>query len=59
MKISVADYVTALAIPTIAALGGTLVVFSERDDAPGGVLIGIALIMGAVALGLRAAKRRS
>lgn len=58
MKSFVADYVTPLAIPAIAALGGALAVFSGYDDAPGGVLMGILLIMGAVALGLRAAQRR-
>ncbi len=58
MKSYVVDVVTALAIPAIAALGGALAVFSGYDDAPGGVLMGILLIMGAVALGLRAAQRR-
>lgn len=52
------SYVTAFAIPALAALGGALAVFSGYDDAPGGVLMGFLLIMGAVALGLRAAQRR-
>lgn len=59
MKTSISDFVTALAIPAIAALGGAAVVFSELDDAPGGVLLGCLLILGAVALGVRAAQRRS
>lgn len=58
MKYSVADLVTALAIPGIAALGGAAVVFSEFDDAPGGILFGYLLIFGAVALGLRGVQRR-
>jgi hypothetical protein len=58
MKSYVADSVTALAIPAIAALGGALAVFSEYDDAPGGVVMGFLLIVGAVALGLWAAQRR-
>jgi hypothetical protein len=58
MKFSVADFVTALAIAGIAALGGALIVFSEFDDAPGGVLFGMLLILGAVALGVRTAQRR-
>lgn len=58
MKSSAAKLVTALAIPAIAALGGAAVVFSEVDDAPGGILVGYLLIIGAVALSLRAAKLR-
>lgn len=58
MEPSVADYVTALAIPALAALGGAAVVYSEFDDAPGGILIGMLLIIGAVALALRTAQRR-
>ena len=57
MKYSAADVVTTLAIAGLAALGGAAVVFSEFDDAPGGVLIGFLLITGAVALGLRATQR--
>ena len=48
--------IPALAIPALAALGGAAVVFSEFDDAPGGILVGYLLIIGAVALSLRAAK---
>lgn len=58
MKASLTNLVTALAIPAIAALGGAAVVFSEIDDAPGGVLFGILLILGAVALSVRAARGR-
>jgi hypothetical protein len=59
MRSSVAHFVSALAIPAIAALGGAAVVFSEFDDAPGGILVGYILILGAVALSLRAAQRRT
>lgn len=58
MKSSLANYVTALAVAGLGALGGALVVYSEFDDAPGGVMIGILLIVGGVALGGRAARRR-
>lgn len=58
MRFAVANFVTALAIAGLAALGGALVVYAEFDDAPGGVLIGILLIIGAVTLGARAAQRR-
>lgn len=54
MKSSVADLLTAIAIPALAAVGGGFAVFSGYDDAPGGVGIGILLIIGAVALSWRA-----
>ena len=57
MKTSVASFVTALGIAAMAAIGGAAVVFSEIDDAPGGVLLGLLLIIGAVALGMRTAQR--
>jgi hypothetical protein len=52
---SFAILVTALAI---AAMGVALAVYSEADDAPGGVVIGVALVLGAVVLGLRTLQRR-
>lgn len=59
MKSSVTDLVTALAIPALAALGGAFAVYAGYDDAPGGVLLGFVLILGAVALSWRAARRRT
>ncbi len=59
MKSSVTDLVTALAVPVIAAFGGALWVFSEYDDAPGGVLLGFLLIIGAMIFSVRAARRRA
>lgn len=38
----------AVAVPAMAALGGGMAVFSEYDDAPGGVLLGLLLILGAM-----------
>lgn len=58
MNYSLADLTTALGIPVLAALGGAAIVYSAYDDAPGGVLLGLLLIAGAIVLGLRAAKRR-
>ncbi|MBA2669034.1 MAG: hypothetical protein H0U67_01520 [Gemmatimonadetes bacterium] len=57
MKYSAADLLTALGIAALAALGGAAAVYSGIDDAPGGVLIGFLLIVGAVALGLRTKQR--
>lgn len=57
MKYSAAALLTALSIPAIAALGGAAIVYSAFDDAPGGVLLGLLLIIGAVVLGLRATQR--
>lgn len=59
MNFTAAGFVTALIIAIPAALGGALIVFSEFDDAPGGMLIGLLLIVGAVAFGGRAARRGS
>jgi len=42
----------------VAALGVAFAVYAGRDDAPGGVLIGMLLIVGAVALGVRAIRSR-
>lgn len=55
----VADLVTVLAVVALAALGGAFAVYAEYDDSPGGVVIGFVLILGAVALGVRAARRRA
>jgi uncharacterized membrane protein len=57
MRFSIADFITALGIAAMAALGGALAVYSGYDDAPGGVLMGLLLIVGAVALGMRTAQR--
>ena len=59
MEPRVASFVTVLGIPVLAALGGAMVVFSEYDDAPGGILIGFVLILAAVVLGWRAERRRA
>lgn len=57
MRYSIGDLFPAVAIPVIAALGGAMIVYSEIDDAPGGVLLGLLLVAGAVVLGLRGKKR--
>jgi hypothetical protein len=55
MKSFIATLAAALAV---AAVGVTAIVYGGEDDAPGLVLIGILLIVGAFAVGVRAAHRR-
>lgn len=38
-----------LASPAVAALGGAVVVLGEIDDSPGAMLIGLLVVLGAVA----------
>lgn len=60
MKTPVGNLVLALCFVAIGvALGVALIRYSEADDAPGGVVIGMLLIAGAVALGVRTARRRT
>lgn len=54
MMRTVAMLVTALAI---AAGGVALTRYAEADDAPGGMVIGWALVVGALVLGARAFRR--
>jgi hypothetical protein len=57
MKPDVARVLVPIAAAGIAALGGAAIVFSEFDDAPGGMLIGLLLVIGAAVLGVRSAQR--
>ena len=41
----------------IAALGGAFAVFGGYDDSPGGTLLGILLVLGAMVFGARSAWR--
>jgi hypothetical protein len=60
MKSSVTNLVLALGLIAIGvALGVALIRYSEADDAPGGVVFGMLLIGGAVALGVRTARRKT
>jgi len=42
--------VVRLASPAVAALGGAVVVLGEVDDSPGAMLIGLLLVLTAVAV---------
>jgi hypothetical protein len=46
----------AFATAVIAALGGGAIVFSEYDDAPGGILIGLVMVLVAAGIGSAALK---
>jgi hypothetical protein len=54
MKSNVALVVGALAV---AALGVAAIVYGESDDAPGLMLIGAVMIVGALAFGVRTIQR--
>jgi hypothetical protein len=41
----------------IAAIGGALAVFGGYDDSPGGTLLGLLLVLGAMAFGARSTWR--
>jgi hypothetical protein len=44
----------------VTAFGGFLLAsYAEADDAPGAVVIGLALVVGAVVLGVKAVLRRT
>jgi len=60
MKSSVTNLVTALGLVAIGvALGAAGIYIGDTDDAPGAALIGILLMIGAVAFGVRTARRKT
>jgi hypothetical protein len=50
--------VRPIVVLLMVALGVAGIVYGEADDSPGGQLIGVLLIVGAVALGVRMVRRR-
>ena len=59
MKSSVTNVVMALGLVAIGiAIGAAGIYIGDTDDAPGAALIGILLMIGAVALGVRTARRK-
>jgi hypothetical protein len=60
MKASIRNLVIAIALIAIGlALGAAGIYVGETDDAPGAALIGLTLMIGAVVLGVRTARRRT
>jgi MYXO-CTERM domain-containing protein len=51
--------IATLLIALVIAAGGVLLArYADADDAPGGVVIGWVVVLGAVVLGARAFRRR-
>lgn len=60
MKSSVTNLVKAIGLVTIGvAICAAGIYIGETDDAPGAALMGILLMIGAVALGVRIARRKT
>ena len=60
MKPPVGNVVIALSIVVIGvALAAAGIYVGDNDDAPGAALIGILLLIGAVALGVRTVRRKA
>jgi hypothetical protein len=60
MKASARNVLIALGLIAIGAgIAAAGIYIGETDDAPGAALLGILLMIGAVVLGLRTARRKS
>ena len=60
MKFSVTNVLMALGLVAIGvALAAAGIYLGETDDAPGAAVMGILLMIGAVALGVRTALRKT
>jgi hypothetical protein len=60
MKSSVTNVVMALGFVVIGiAIGAAGIYIGDTDDAPGAALIGILLMIGAMALAVRTARRKT
>ena len=60
MKSSITNLITALGLVAIGlALGAVGIYIGDTDDAPGAALIGILLMIGAVVLAVRIARRKT
>lgn len=54
MKVGFTGFIAVLATAGLAALGGGFAVFAGYDDSPGGVLLGVAMVIVGVFIGLKA-----
>jgi hypothetical protein len=60
MSSSVTNWVMAFCLVAIGvAIGAAGIYLGDTDDAPGAALMGILLMLGALALGVRTARRRT
>lgn len=60
MKSSATNVLKAVGLVAIGiAVGAAGIYIGETDDAPGAALMGILLMIGAVALGVRTGRRKS
>lgn len=60
MKPAVTNLIRALGVVAIGVVLCVVFIYiGEKDDAPGGSLIGILLLIGAVILGVRIARRKT
>jgi multisubunit Na+/H+ antiporter MnhB subunit len=50
-------FLVAIVVLLMVALGVAGIVYGEADDSPGGQLIGVLLVVGAVVLGVRMIRR--
>jgi hypothetical protein len=51
--------ITAVLAPALAAVGGGFTVFGGYDDSPGGQLLGVLVVLGAMAFSARSAARNA
>ncbi|WP_199723370.1 MULTISPECIES: hypothetical protein [unclassified Micromonospora] len=50
-------YVLVIAVILVVALGVAGIVLGEADDSPGLQLLGVVIVVGAIAFGVRSARR--
>jgi hypothetical protein len=51
------NYLAAIVITLVVALGIAGIVYGEIDDSPGGQLLGVVLVVGAIAFGVSSVRR--
>lgn len=58
MNPSITDFLIALLVAVLGAVAGAAAIYGEYDDAPGLILIGMAIGLGATVLGWKALQAR-